>query len=140
MIHLEDHEYGSCITKRDQLNIITSVSSINIMQCVFMYIVYAFADLRKTTVRCQPGPTVLHINCRLTVNKQDMTSQKFPIHYLWWVILVLRYYAQLLVYISHEQSNLPMLVTTKACSNCKGSGQCEQTIWTKVSLLVADGW
>ena len=87
MIHLEDHEYGSCITKRDQLNIITSVSSINIMQCVFMYIVYAFADLRKTTVRCQPGPTVLHINCRLTVNKQDMTSQKFPIHYLWWVII-----------------------------------------------------
>ena len=82
MIHLEDHEYGSRITKRDQLNIITSVSSINIMQCVFMYIVYAFADLRKTTVRCQPGPTVLHINCRLTVNKQDMTSQKFPIHYL----------------------------------------------------------
>ena len=78
MIHLEDHEYGSCITKRDQLNIITSVSSINIMQCVFMYIVCAFADLRKTTVRCQPGPTVLHINCRLTVNKQDMTSQKFP--------------------------------------------------------------
>ena len=137
MIHLEDHEYGSCITKHDQLNIITSVSSINIMQCVFMYIVYTFADLRKTTVRCQPGSTVLHINCRLTVNKQDMTSQKFP-HTL--PMMVMRNYAQLLLYISHEQSNLPMLVTTKACRNCKGAGQCEQTIWTKVSLLVADGW
>ena len=52
--------------------------SINIMQCVLMYFIYAFADLRKTTVRCQPDPTVLHINCRLTVNKQDMISQKFP--------------------------------------------------------------
>ena len=44
-----------------------------------------------------------------------MASQKFPhIHFLWWVILVLTNYAQLLLYISYEQSDLYMLVTTKS--------------------------
>ena len=36
-------------------------------------------------------------------------------------------YAQLLLYISNEQSNLHMLVTAKACSNYMGSGEYEQT-------------
>ena len=43
-----------------------------------------------------------------------MATQKFPIHFLWWVILVLTNYAQLLLYISYEQGDLYMLVTTKA--------------------------
>ena len=43
-----------------------------------------------------------------------MATQKFPIHFLWWIVLVLTNYAQLLLYISYEQANLHMLVTTKA--------------------------
>ena len=43
-----------------------------------------------------------------------MVTQEFSIHFLWWVILVLTNYAQLLLYISYEQGNLYMLVTTKA--------------------------
>ena len=43
-----------------------------------------------------------------------MATQKFAIHFLWWVILVLTNYAQLLLYISYEKSDLYMLVTTKA--------------------------
>ena len=38
--------------------------------------------------------------------------KNFPIHFLWWVMLVLTNYAQLLLYISYEQSDLYMLVTT----------------------------
>ena len=40
--------------------------------------------------------------------------KNFPIHFLWWVILVLTNYAHLLLYISYDQSDLYMLVTTKA--------------------------
>ena len=35
-------------------------------------------------------------------------------HFIWWVILLLTNYAQLLLYISYEQSDLYMLVTKKA--------------------------
>ena len=41
-------------------------------------------------------------------------SKNFPIHFLWWVILVLTNYAQLLLYIYYKQSDLYMLVTTKS--------------------------
>ena len=45
---------------------------------------------------------------------KQLISLFFPIHFLWWVILVLTNYAQLLLYISYEQSDLYMLVTTKS--------------------------
>ena len=48
------------------------------------------------------------------INKQDMASQKNPIYFQWSIISVLTNYLQLLLYISHEQSDLYMLVTTKA--------------------------
>ena len=44
----------------------------------------------------------------------NMASQKFPHTFLWWVILVPTNYAQLLLYIYYEQSDLYMLVTTNA--------------------------
>ena len=43
-----------------------------------------------------------------------MASQKFPIDFLQSIIFVLTNYLQLLWYISYEQSDLYMLVTTKA--------------------------
>ena len=43
-----------------------------------------------------------------------MNSQNFPIHFLWWAMLVLTNYSQLLLYISYEQSDLYTLETTKA--------------------------
>ena len=47
-------------------------------------------------------------------NKQVMVSQNFTVHFVWWVVLVLTNCAQLLLYILYEQSDLYMLVTTKA--------------------------
>ena len=43
----------------------------------------------------------------------DKLCTAATVHFLWWVILVLTNYAQLLLYISYEQSDLYMLVTTK---------------------------
>ena len=40
--------------------------------------------------------------------------KNFPIHFLWSIILVLKNYAQLLLYISYEQNDLYMFATTKA--------------------------
>ena len=57
-----------------------------------------------------------------------MASQKFPIHFLWWVILVLTNYAQLLLYISYEQSDLYMLVTTKSLLVATTRAQVNATI------------
>ena len=43
----------------------------------------------------------------------------FPIHFLWWVILVLTNYAQLLLYISYK-ANLHKLLNMKESENCRG--------------------
>ena len=51
-----------------------------------------------------------------------MASQKFTIHFLWSIKFVLTDYLQLSLYISQEQSDLYMLVTTVkvlTCNNCK---------------------
>ena len=40
--------------------------------------------------------------------------KKFPIYFVWSIIFVLTNYLQLLLYISYEQSDLYMLVTTKS--------------------------
>ena len=51
---------------------------------------------------------------QLACEQGDKASQKFPIHFLWWVILVLTYCLQLLLYIFYAQSDLYMLVNIKA--------------------------
>ena len=74
------------------------------------------------------------------VNKQDMTSQKFLHTFpMMGNTCTYKLCKAATVYFPWA-SNLLMLVTTKACSNYKGLGECEQTISTKVSLLVAESW
>ena len=58
-----------------------------------------------------------------------MASRKFPHTFPMVGNILLTNYVQLLLYISYEQSDLYMLVTTRAfLEQLQGQGECKQTI------------
>ena len=66
-----------------------------------------------------------------------MASQKFPHTFPMVGIACTDKFAQLLLYISYEQSDLYMLVTTKSLlvpTSCKGLGEHKQSIASHMSV------
>ena len=67
----------------------------------------------------------------------QMFPHTFPIHPVWWVILVLTKYAQLLLYISYEQSDLYMLPWRMPRLHvARGSSHCWAEIFSVLKLFM----